>query len=69
MWTLILYTSLVGLGPNGGVHSASSTLKFDTQPQCYAAAKNLNQTESIFDLNKKEVGVIIVHGVCVEAAK
>ena len=66
MWTLILFTALVATPPATGVHSTTTTFKFDTQEQCDAAAKQLNVPKPY--LSHRSAG-IVVSAECIVGAK
>ena len=70
MWTLLVYTMLVGTTA-GGVHSTTTALKFDTEAQCKAAFERLTfaPVSAIFDASNKQVGVFRVSGQCIADAK
>jgi hypothetical protein len=43
MWVLLIIALASPGGPGGGVHSAVTTLQFQTQAACENAAKTVNQ--------------------------
>lgn len=70
MWTLVLYTMLVGTA-GGGVHTTTTTLKFDTEVQCRAAFERLLflPVTPVFDASNKQVGAFRVAAQCIADAK
>lgn len=70
MWTLILFTMLLGTSASGGAYSTTTTLSFNSKDQCDAALSALlTHSLPVFDRSNREIGTFDIWGKCVAQSK
>jgi hypothetical protein len=69
VWTLVLFTMVVGVGTGGGVHSTVTTLSFDTLPQYEAVERALAESGNLAGTPDHPAATYRIWGKCITPGK